>query len=504
MSEVRVRIAPSPTGPPHVGTAYTALFNLAFARRHGGRFVLRIEDTDRARSRPEYEAGLMAALRWLGLTWDEGPDVGGPCGPYRQSERLPLYAAHARRLVETGHAYHCFCPPERLAALRAEQLRQKQRLGYDGRCRDLAPGEVRRRLAAGEPHVIRMRPPPAGICVVQDLLRGPVRFDYGQLDDQVLLKSDGFPTYHLAVAVDDHLMGITHVIRGEEWLNSTPKHLLLYEWFGWQAPQHAHLPLLLNPDGSKMSKRRNPTSVDYYRQAGYLGPALLNYLALMAYPPLQGEEEKFAFAELCRVFALERVNLGGSIFDLAKLDWLNGRYIREDLRPEELLGLLHDWLLNDGYLARMIPFMQPRLETLGDFVPKVAFLFARRVQPDAAELVPSGRTAEATMAMLQTALWAVEGVLPWNRDGVEAAVRAVAQHWQWPIREVTVPLTVAVTGARVGPPLFESIALLGADRTRWRLQEAIRLLGGLPKKQVARLEQEWGARRAPRAQEAEN
>ncbi|MEW6754429.1 MAG: glutamate--tRNA ligase [Candidatus Latescibacterota bacterium] len=495
MSPVRVRVAPSPTGPVHLGTAYIALFNLAHARREGGEFLLRIEDTDRKRSRPEYEAQLMAGLRWLGLTWDEGPDVGGPCGPYRQSERLALYQDHARQLVEGGHAYRCFCTPERLEALRAEQLRTKQQLGYDGLCRGLAEGEAARRAAAGEPHVVRMAMPSEGECTVHDLLRGDVVFDLGRLDDQVLLKTDGFPTYHLAVVVDDHLMRITDVIRGEEWINSTPKHLLLYEWFGWQPPRHAHLPLLLNPDGSKMSKRRNPTSVEYYRRAGYLGPALLNYLALMAYPP-QGEEEKFSFDELVARFDLTRINLGGSIFDLQKLDWLNGRYIREDLTPARLLETMRAWLLNDEYLAPMIPLMQPRMETLGDFVPRVGFLFARRVEPSAEDLVPKGREAAAVAQMLQTAIWALEGAVPWGRDAVEEGVRRVASYWEWPIRDVTVPLIAAISGSRVGPPLFESVALLGIDMTRMRLLGAMERLGGLSKKKAAQLEQEWSRRAA--------
>lgn len=496
MSQVRVRTAPSPTGPLHVGNAYNALFNLAFARRHQGRFLLRIEDTDRTRSRPEYEVRMMEGLRWLGLLWDEGPDVGGPYGPYRQSERLPIYRRHVEELIGQGHAYYCFCTAERLEALRAEQMQRKGRLGYDGHCRELSAEVARSRAQAGEPYVVRMRMPREGTCVVRDLLRDEVTFDYANLDDQVLLKSDGFPTYHLAVVVDDHLMEITHVIRGEEWINSSPKHLLLYEWFGWTAPQHAHLPLLLNPDGSKMSKRRNPTSVEYYRRAGYLGPALLNYLALMAYPPLQAEGEKFSFAELTEAFELDRVNLGGSIFDLKKLDWLNARYIREDLTPSELLDALRGWVLRDEFLAEMIPLLQPRMETLGDFVPKVAFLFARRVDPDPADLVPTKRTAEEVVRVLQTALWALEAAQPWEPQTVEAAVRRVAEHWQWPIREVTVPMIAAVTGQRVGPPLFESMVLLGIDLARMRLIEAINLLGGLSKNAAARLEKEWTARAA--------
>ena len=490
MSEVRARIAPSPTGPTHVGTAYQALFDRLFVRKYGGQFILRIEDTDQARSRREYEEQLIRSLRWLGLDWDEGPDIGGPYGPYRQSERLELYQRHAGELLEKGDAYYCFCTTERLQERRAEQLRNKERLGYDGHCRELPPAEVEEKLVQKMPHVIRMKVPDEGKCVVHDRLRGEIEFDYAQTDDQVLLKSDGFPTYHLAVVVDDHEMRISHVIRGEEWIPSTPKHLLLYGFFGWEPPAHVHLPLLLNPDGSKMSKRRNPTSIEYYRRAGYLPEALLNYLALMAYPSL-GEEEKFSFERLADSFDPDRINLGGSIFDMEKLNWLNGRYIREEMNPDDLLRSMKDWLLQDDYLSEMIPLMQPRMETLGDFMPSVAFFFARKVEPQAEELVPKKREAADIVQMLQTAIWALEGALPWNKETVEAAIRRVAEYWEWPVRDVTVPMIIAVTGEKVGPPLFESVTLLEIDLTRMRLLDAMTVLGGLSKKKASKLDKEW-------------
>jgi glutamyl-tRNA synthetase len=343
-----------------------------------------------------------------------------------------------------------------------------------------------------------MKMPREGTCVIDDLLRDPISIDYGGLDDQVLLKSDGFPTYHLAVVVDDHLMGITHVIRGEEWINSTPKHLLLYEWFGWDVPQHAHLPLLLNPDRSKMSKRRNPTSIDYYRRAGYLPVALLNYLALMAYPPATSadgaDEEKEPLADLIGRFDLTRVNLGGSVFDLEKLNWLNGRYLREDLTPGQLLVALRDWALNDDFLAQVIPLMQPRMETLGDLMPKCAFFFSRKVAPQVEDLLPKGREAADVAAMLQTTVWSLETVVPWQRDAIEAAVKRVGQFWEWAIRDVTRPLYTAIMGQPVGPPLYESIVLLDVDLTRTRLLEAIEALGGISKKKAKKLEKDWSRR----------
>lgn len=489
---VRVRIAPSPTGSPHVGTAYIALFNLAFARRHAGQFILRIEDTDQARSRPEYEQHLFQSLAWLGLNWDEGPDVGGSCGPYRQSERLPLYQQHARQLVEAGHAYYCFCTPQRLEEVRAEQRQLKLSLGYDRHCRDLPLAEAEQRRGQGEPHVVRLKMPLEGKATLHDTLRGTIEFEYHLLDDQVLLKSDGFPTYHLAVVVDDHLMGITHVIRGEEWINSSPKHLRLYECFGWTPPMHTHLPLLLNPDGSKMSKRRNPTSIDYYRRAGYLGPALRNYLGLMNFPP-PGEDEKFTLEQWVAGFDLDKVSLGGSVFDQDKLLWLNGRYLREDFTPAALLGELKNWVLNDEHLGQLVPLMHERMETLGDFLPKCAFFFARKVECNPEDLVPKKREAQEAVQVLQTVLWALEGALPFGRDTVEEAIRKVSEFWTWPVREVTGPLFAAIMGQKVGPPLFESIALLGLDLSRARILDAVNVLGGLSKKKAAELEERWKA-----------
>ena len=498
MSSVRVRVAPSPTGPMHVGTAYIALFNRAFAHSRGGKIILRIEDTDQSRSRPEYERQLMDSLRWLGLDWDEGPDLGGPHGPYRQSDRLGTYGEHVQQLVEGGHAYHCFCTTERLDALRAEQAANKQRGGYDGHCRDLAAPQVQAALQSGTAHVVRLRVPRDGVSIVRDSLRGEISFQNELIDDQVLLKSDGYPTYHLAVVVDDHLMEVTHVIRGEEWINSTPKHLMLYAAFGWEPPVHTHLPLLLNPDGSKMSKRRNPTAVDYYHKAGYLAPALCNYLALMSYPPL-GEEEKFSFEQWRDQFDLDRINLGGSIFDPDKLDWLNGRYLRDDLSPHQLLDEMKQWLLNDDYLERMIPLMQPRMETMGDFMSKCSFFFSRSVELAGEELVPKKRTPEQVGPVLQTTVWALEEPGDWNRDWVEGAIKRVSDYWEWPIRDVTAPLFVAVMGQRVGPPLFESIDLLGLHLTRARLMKAIEVLGGLSKKKAGKLGKEWRGGSRPAA-----
>src|SRR5213594_2440909 len=298
---VRVRVAPSPTGDPHVGTAYQALFNYLFARQQSGKFILRIEDTDQARSTRQSEQAILDSLRWLGLQWDEGPDIGGPYVPYRQSERTPMYRTHVQRLLEAGQAYRCFCTKERLDRMREENRDKKLFPGYDRRCRAIPPGESDRRAAEGETFVVRMKIPVSGECVMHDLLRGEIRKDWESIDDQVLLKSDGFPTYHLANVVDDHLMEISHVIRGEEWISSLPKHLLLYECFSWEPPVFCHLPLLRNNDASrsKLSKRKNPTSISYYRRAGFLPEAMVNFLGLMGCARDKGDE-KFPLPELIR------------------------------------------------------------------------------------------------------------------------------------------------------------------------------------------------------------
>lgn len=490
MTSVRVRIAPSPTGPTHVGTAYQALFDKLFAKKFDGQFILRIEDTDQERSRHEYETQLIDSLKWLGLDWDEGPDVGGDYGPYRQSERLEIYREHAKILLEKDRAYYCFCTADRLAEMRAMQEKNKTTQGYDGHCRNLSPIQIKQNIEEGLNHVIRLKMPKSGTCKIEDKLRGDVELDFSQSDDQVLLKSDGFPTYHLAVVVDDFSMKISHVIRGEEWITSTPKHLVLYDAFGWKPPEYIHLPLLLNPDGTKMSKRRNPTSIEYYRRAGYSADALLNYLSLMAYPAIN-EEEKFTFSELVKEFDIRRINLGGSIFDMEKLNWLNGRYIREDRTPQQILSEMKQWLVNDEQFLQIISLLQKRMETMGDFMPKAAFFFAREVGATEEELLPKGRETAQVSQMLQTAIWALDLVVEWDTESIESKVRVIADYWQWPIRDVTVPLTVALTGSRVGPPLFETIMLMKIDIVRMRLLKGIEQLGGLSKKKAKKLEKDW-------------
>jgi glutamyl-tRNA synthetase len=479
MPVIRTRIAPSPTGDPHVGTAYVALFNLALARKHSGQFVLRIEDTDRQRSHPASERMIFEALRWLGLTWDEGPDVGGPFGPYRQSERSDIYREHASVLMKIGAAYPCFCTPERLAALREEQKARKAAImGYDGLCRRLDPAEAARRRASGEPYVVRLAMPDADSMVVTDLLRGEVRFERPQMDDQVLLKSDGLPTYHLANVVDDHLMKISHVVRAEEWLSSLPKHVQLYRSFGWEMPVFCHLPLLRNADRSKISKRKNPVSLNHYRRAGYLPEAMINFLALMSFSMPDGRDE-FTLREFIEAFELERISLGGPVFDLEKLTWLNGRYLRR-LSTEQMIDRLRGHLLSDEYLARVIPLCRERVDTLEGFFDYASFFFMGELPYDEAALramVPKGRAAgEVSKALTGLLEAAIDPLLDWNADTVENALRAFAESGGWVGKDLYMTVRVATTGRTATPPLFETLAVLGKEVCRRRLKRAAETL----------------------------
>ncbi len=486
---VRVRVAPSPTGDPHVGTAYQALFNLAFARQHGGKFILRIEDTDQARSTRESERAILESLRWLGLDWDEGPDIGGPYAPYRQSERTAIYREHVLNLLNAGHAYRCFCTRERLDEMRAINRDRKSFPGYDRFCRSIPPADAARRAKAGEAHVIRMKVPTAGECVMRDHLRGEIRKEWELVDDQVILKSDGYPTYHLANVIDDHLMGITHVIRGEEWINSVPKHLLLYEYFEWDPPVFCHLPLLRNSDParSKLSKRKNPTSINYYRRAGFLPEAMLNFMGLMGWPRSEGEEI-FTLEDFIRNFRIENVSLGGPVFDIKKLRWLNGRYIREKYGVRDLRQLLEQWALGPDTLERIIPLARPRLETLSDWGYLTAFFFADAIPLNPDLLRMKGKTRDEMLAIFQIAIWRLEQLRNFTSEALLEVFRDLGAKFEIRLRDLTLPFYVAVTGSEASTPLFQSMEILGSDIVRMRLRRAVDALGGLSSRYIKEVE----------------
>jgi len=487
---VRTRIAPSPTGDPHVGTAYMALFNWAFARSKGGQFLLRIEDTDQARSTSTSEQAIYEALEWLGLDWDEGPNVGGDVGPYRQSERKDIYATYAQQLIDDGHAFHCFCSKERLDEVRTKQQAAKQTTRYDGHCLDLAKAEVTRRLEDGESHVIRMRVPDQGDCTFVDELRGEVVIPYTQIDMQVLVKTDGMPTYHLAVVVDDHLMGITHILRGEEWLNSVPKHQLLFEYFGWEMPVMVHLPLLRNPDQSKLSKRKNPTSVTYYRDEGYLAPAIMNYLALMGWS-MPNEAEIFSKQEMVEAFDLSRISVRGPIFDVDKLAWLNGQYLRA-LTPDAFANEVSEWMLNKERLERLIPLVQERVGRLSDLAPMLDYLLGARKALNEDDFAHKKLERGDIVRVLHHTLATLDVLRTWDRDRLMQTCEALAQACDMKLRDFLFPLFIAISGRAVSLPLFDSMAFLGADLSRARLRTALEAYG-VSGKEKKRLDKAYAA-----------
>ena len=481
MTTVRTRIAPSPTGDPHVGTAYIALFNLCFARQHGGQFILRIEDTDQLRSSRESEQQIYDALRWLGIEWDEGPDVGGPHGPYRQSERGHIYKQYSDELVTKGHAFPCFCSAERLDAVRAEQMANKETPRYDGHCMHIDPQEAQQRIAAGEAHVIRMKVPTEGVCVVPDLLRGEVEIPWDRMDMQVLMKTDGLPTYFLANVVDDHLMGITHVLRGEEWLPSAPKLIKLYEYFGWEQPQLVYMPLLRNPDKSKLSKRKNPTSITFYQRMGFLPEAMLNYLGRMGWS-MPDEREKFSLDEMIEHFDVSRVSLGGPIFDMEKLSWLNGQWLRE-LPVEQFAAEVQKWALNPEYLLQVAALAQNRVEIMSQLAPLTSFFFTGPVVLDARLFESKKLSPDQVRQALQLMLWKLESLRQWNKDNITAIINAVAAFMGCKLRDLMPLIFASITGQASSVSVLDAMEILGPDLSRFRLRQAVELLGGVSKKE---------------------
>ncbi len=492
--KVRTRVAPSPTGDPHVGTAYMALFCLAFARQHGGEFILRVEDTDAARSTPESEQQILDSLRWLGLDWDEGPDKGGPHAPYRQSERVAagIYQQYAEQLIQQGNAFRCFCTNERLDEMRNGQMQRGESAKYDGLCMDLTEQEVQQKLDAGEPHVVRMKLPADGTCVVKDKLRGDIEIDWAQVDMQILVKTDGNPTYHLAVVVDDHLMGITHIIRGEEWINSAPKHILLYQYFDWPMPELIHMPLLRNPDKSKLSKRKNPTSINFYERMGFLPEAVCNYLAMLGWSMPDGEE-KFSFDAMVENFDIDRISLGAPVFDIEKLKWLNGRWLREELDDEQFADRIQAWALNRENLLQVIPLLKERVDVFSEFAPKATFLLEGMPELTAESLIVKNQPEEVVKKVLQFAVWETEALRVWHRDALNELFVDLANKMDLKLRDLLAPIFVAISGKPVSPPLFDSMAILGPDMCRARLRHALDTLGGVSKKQAKKLEKEYRA-----------
>ncbi|GES44100.1 MULTISPECIES: glutamate--tRNA ligase [Rhizobium] len=477
-SGVRVRIAPSPTGEPHVGTAYIALFNYLFAKKHGGEFILRIEDTDATRSTPEFETKVLDALKWCGLKWSEGPDIGGPYGPYRQSDRKDLYKPYVEQIVTNGHGFRCFCTPERLEKMREAQRAAGLPPKYDGHCLNLSAEEVTSRVAAGEPHVVRMKIPTEGSCKFHDGVYGDVEIPWDAVDMQVLLKADGMPTYHMANVVDDHLMKITHVARGEEWLASVPKHILIYQYLGWEPPVFMHLSLMRNADKSKLSKRKNPTSISYYTALGYIPEALMNFLGLFFIQIAEGEE-LLTMDELAEKFDPENLSKAGAIFDIQKLDWLNGRWIREKLSEEEFQHRVLTWAMENDRLKEGLKLSQSRITKLGELPDLTGFLFKSDLNLDPSAFAKIKSTPEELLEILNTVQPDLEKILEWNVETIEAELRAIADRMGKKLKVIVAPLFVAVSGSSRSLPLFDSMAILGRSVVRQRLKLAAQTVATL-------------------------
>lgn len=476
-TSVRVRFAPSPTGYPHLGNIRTALFNCLFARHHGGKFILRIEDTDTARKVEGATEAILEGLQWLGLNWNEGP--------YLQSQRLPVYHEITHILLEESHAYSCYCSPQRLEAMRQEQARRKQPPKYDRRCRDLTQHERTSFETAGIAPVVRFRTPLEGETTFCDLIHGPVTFKHDTLDDFVLLKSDGYPTYHLANVVDDHLMAISHVLRADEWLSSVPRHVLLYQALNWQPPQFAHLPMILGPDRAKLSKRHGATTITEYRTQGYLPAAMINFLALLGWS-LDDRTELLSTEELIEHFSLERVGKTPAIFNRDKLEWMNGVYLRRlghDEFVEEAMPFLDRDLpdsvgrpLDRAFVSRVLSLIQERAKTLGE-VPELARLFfLSELQYDAGLLLSGKSDAQSAIGALTVAAQRVEEAATWDAAALEGILRPLATDLNFSTGKFFGLLRVAVTGCTAAPPLFQTMAVLGKEKCLKRLDTAVQML----------------------------
>jgi len=494
MTDVRVRIAPSPTGPLHLGTARTALFNFLFARHVGGTFILRLEDTDQARSTLAYERDILAGLHWLGMEWDEGPAIGeeperGAYGPYRQMERLPRYAEAAERLLEADRAYFCYCTPDELEAERKRQEAARESPRYNGRCAHLTPAERAAFEAEGRRPVVRFRIPAGRTVAFDDIVRGHVEIDTDALGgDLVIVRSDGTPLYHFTVAVDDAAMAITHVIRGEDHLSNTPKHILLFEALGVPVPRFGHLPLILNPDRTKMSKRKSQTAVADYRAQGFIPEAFVNYLAFLGWST-GTEEEVLSRAELIGRFDLAAVNSSGAVFDRNRLDWLNGQWIRR-LQPDDLVDRLRpfvesekaagriDRMPADAELAALLPVIQERLPTLAAIGELIDYLFVDELVVDPALIVPKRWDAATTAANVETARGVIAevGRVSWEAEEIEPPLRRLVEERGWKAGDLFMAIRVALTGKTATPPLFDVMVALGYERTLARLDRAIELV----------------------------
>ncbi|CEI58638.1 glutamate--tRNA ligase [Candidatus Portiera aleyrodidarum] len=481
MKKIRTRIAPSPTGSPHIGTAYIALLNFCFARTNNGKVILRLEDTDRLRSKRKFEKKILESLDWLGLKWDEGPDIGGKFGPYRQSERNEIYKKYVEKLINSGKVFKCYRTSKELEKLRKckfdKALKEKDlQLDYK---------ELKFRKKYKWPYVIRLKVPNKGVCVFNDVLRGKIKMNWSQVDSQILIKSDGTPTYHLANVVDDYLMGISNVIRGEEWINSTPKHKLIYEYLGWKFPEVCHLPLLRNTDRSKLSKRKQNNSLEYYRKMGYLPQTIRNYLGSIA-GIKNSIKENFSIEDIN--VDLQSISLGGPIFDLDKLTWLNGIYIRS-MEDKTLIKVMYEWAKD--YIYKIFPSIKPRIKILTDIIPFSEHLFSG---------LPNLKTEDFKVISLKTTLqikvlkvlWLqLEYIEKWEKVTILYKVKQLSNHFKIKMKTIMAPIFIAINGRLISTSVIETLGIIGKDITRIRLEQAINILGGITLEQEKKIIKEY-------------
>ncbi|PIS08962.1 glutamate--tRNA ligase [Candidatus Beckwithbacteria bacterium CG10_big_fil_rev_8_21_14_0_10_34_10] len=473
--KIRVRIAPSPTGSPHIGTIWQALINYSYAKRYKGDFIVRIEDTDRKRFIEGAEKELFSALKWFSLEPLESPIYGGSFGPYRQSERLKIYQKQVLKLIDKDKAYYCFCSPERLEQARQVQVKKGLSVMYDKKCREIKSGEAIKRVEAGEKAVIRLKVPLNEKIIVKDLLRGEIEFNSQVLDDQVLVKSDGFPTYHLAVVVDDHLMEISHVVRGEEWLSSAPKHVLLYQYFGWLEPVWVHTPIIRNPDKSKLSKRHGHASVSWYKNNGYLSQAILNFLSLLGWSHPK-EKTVFSLTEFTKYFDLRDLSPVGPVVDLKKLDYLNGVYIR-NTKDEELLELIKPFLkikIEDSQLLKIIPLIKERINKLTEVEGLIDF-FVNDFKLSPEDLLVKSGTKELVKKQLEEVIKILKDV-KWDLEEITRVIQDIVLKNDYHKGQFFMMLRLSLTGKKISPPLLESIDILGREKTLKRLQNSLSLI----------------------------
>ena len=486
---VRVRFAPSPTGFPHVGNIRTALFNWLFARHTGGTFIVRIEDTDVARKVEGGVEAILGGLRWLGLDWDEGPEVGGNYGPYFQSQRLELYREASRRLVSQGDAYYCYCSPQRLKEMREEQAKQKQPPGYDWRCRDLGTAERSQKETEGITPVVRFKIPLEGQTSFHDLIWGDVVVENSTIDDFVLLKSDGYPTYHLANVIDDHAMAISHVLRAEEWLPSVPRHKLLYRALGYEMPQLAHLPMILGSDRAKLSKRHGAVSITEYQAQGYLPEAMVNFLSLLGWS-LDDKTEIMSRQELIKNFSLERISRTAAIFNSEKLNWMNGVYIRS-LDPEDFVKRALPFLdrglppevkrpLSIDYVRQFMPLIQERAKTLAEVSELAQFFFVTKLDYESSLLIGKNMTRESATKALEAGQQKLSQLKTFDEESLETVLRPLAEELGLKTGQFFGTLRIAITGRTAAPPLFQTMAVLGKEQCLRRIEAALEKLRKLP------------------------